>query len=758
MTQAPQSSADIATISAHLHLITRRWGELGQPAMLELRAFAENRTPQTAKFRPDWIDEPELGAAAWASGMNALRMNVYAVINPIRDGYSGSAKDTDILGSFYLWADCDDENAARNVLNFVGPKWTAAVTTGTIPTTRAHVYWELEEPCLNLDAWRAMQSDIAATFQSDRSVINPSRIMRLAGTVTYPDTKKQGRGYVQETAKLRTEYDDGRAPIAFDRIRQVFAPQAPVSLSQQALAGVTPQSGGMFQIDTGGQYAPPLDRERATIQALSGMEWHNAVIRLVASYVSRGLSDGEIHALTDPLTLAGYTVEQTRAEVQTAIDGARRKGWTPEAQPAPSFAPVPQIATLSSPQSVTSPGDSVTPDASFDAPPVPALAFPTVYDFFDAASLEPRQWIYGRHYLRRFVSVLASPGGIGKTSLQIVEALAIATGKPLLGERVEQQCNVWLVNLEDPIDEMQRRILAAMQHYGITPDEVRGKFFMDAGREFSLKFAKQDKNGFHANTALVEYLAAQIPAREIGTVFIDPFVSTHDVNENDNGAINAVVDQIRRLADETNTAWGLVHHTRKTNGEEVNIESVRGAGSLISAARAARVINKVSPDMAAQLGIPPHDAKGLFRVDDGKANLAPPQDSATYRRMLGVQIANGEWVGVAAPFDLPDEWAGITPEVANDMLDIIGMGIPDAEGRTEYYSARPQDPDRWAGRVVMQYAFDNPAHAKNEGTARRVIKQWIETGLLEEFSYRSEKQRKDRKGLRKSGRVGEIAE
>ncbi len=741
-------TADASAISAHLHMITRRWGELDQRAMFELRAFAEHMNVKNARFRPEWIDDPATGAVAWASDMNAIGMNVYVVVNPIRDTFTGFASDTDILGSFYLWADCDDETASRNVLNFVGPKWTAAVTTGTIPSTRAHVYWELEEPCLNLDAWRAMQSDIAATFQSDKSVINPSRIMRLAGTVTYPDTKKQSRGYVQETAKLRTEYDDGRAPIAFDRIRQVFAPQSHAPLSQRAMPAGPATSGG-FEIDTGSQFAPALDRERATIQALSGVEWHNAMIRLVASYVSRGLSDAEIHALTDALTLPGFTVDQTRREVQTSIEGARRKGWTPEMPPA--FAPVPQVA----------PTPQIPDGANFDAPavpPPPEMAFPTAYDFSAAAALAPRPWIYGRNYLRRFVSVLASPGGIGKTSMQIVEALAIATGRPLLGEMVEQPCNVWLVNLEDPIDEMQRRILAAMQHYGITPDEIRGKFFLDAGREFSLKFAKQDKNGFHANTALVDYLGKQIPARNIGAVFVDPFVSTHEVNENDNGAINAVVDQIRRLADETNTAWGLVHHTRKTNGEEVNIDSVRGAGSLISAARAARVINKVTPEMASNLGIQAKDAPGLFRVDDGKANLSPPQDKATYRRMVGVQIANGEWVGVAVPFKLPDEWAGVTPQVANEILDIIALGIPDPEGRIEYYSQRPQDPERWAGRVIMDFAFDDPEHAKNEGTARRMIKQWLETGLLEEFSYRSEKQRKDRKGLRKAGRAGAVAE
>ena len=89
---------------------------------------------------------------------------------------------------------------------------------------------------------------------------------------------------------------------------------------------------------------------------------------------------------------------------------------------------------------------------------------------FDEAAIEPRQWLYGKHYLRRFVSVLASAGGVGKTSMQIVEALAMVTGRPLLGEEVHAPCKVWLINLEDPMDEMQRRILAAMRFYDIKPE------------------------------------------------------------------------------------------------------------------------------------------------------------------------------------------------------------------------------------------------------------------------------------------------
>lgn len=732
LNQSELTIADAAAIKADLQYMTARWHELPMPCVFEVRAFKEGAQPQTFKFAPDWIDE----AVDAIVNMNNLGYNIYAVRNPIRHDVKGSASDADIVAAFFLWADCDDPAAAGNVYRFDGPKWSAAVTTGRVPSVRVHTYWALKDACLDLAEWRAMQITIAQHFASDGSVINPSRIMRVGGTVSYPDKRKQGRGYVKEVTTIRTEYDDAREPVTLEQMARVFGERAPArqSLSQAATAKAPRAavsyagnvSGNGLSIDTGPRGGKSSEE--------------------YADILRRARTDGEKHGGVRDLSahLAGSGVSRTMAEaiirdacpvwdegVEKLIDSAYAK-----------FAPVQEVA----PQ---------VQAMQQQAEEAEAAAWPTLYDFFDEAALEPRQWVYGKHYLRRFVSVLASAGGIGKTSMQIVEALAICTGKPLLGEEVKEQCNVWIINLEDPMDEMQRRILAAMRHYGITPDEVRGKLFVDAGRDFALTFAVQTREGVTPNVALVDHLIKRIPELQIGAVFIDPFVGAHQINENDNMAVNAVVGQIRKVADETNCAIGLVHHIRKGNGEDATIDSVRGAGSLIGAARAARVINKVSEQDALSLGVDPKEALGLFRVDDGKANLAPPASAAVFRRMEGVQIANGEWVGVAIPFALPDEWEGLGEDTVNDILSIIGRGIPDPEGNEEYYSARPQDKDRWAGNVITQYAFDNAEHAKNAAQAKRILSMWFKSGLLEEQSYHSVKQRKERKGVFVKSRVGE---
>jgi len=72
----------------------------------------------------------------------------------------------------------------------------------------------------------------------------------------------------------------------------------------------------------------PHDRASATADILRDNNWHNNMIRNVASLVSDGRSDEEIHSITDEYTLPGYTLQDTRLEVQKAIDGARVKGFS----------------------------------------------------------------------------------------------------------------------------------------------------------------------------------------------------------------------------------------------------------------------------------------------------------------------------------------------------------------------------------------------------------------------------------------------
>lgn len=533
LNQSELTIADAAAIKADLAYMTARWHELPMPCVFEVRCFKEGAQPQTFKYAPDWIDE----AVDAIVNMNNLGYNIYAVRNPVRHDVKGSASDADIVAAFFLWADCDDPAAAGNVYRFDGPKWSAAVTTGRVPSVRVHTYWALKEACFDLAEWRAMQITIAQHFASDGTVINPSRIMRVGGTVSYPDKRKQGRGYVKEVTTLRTEYDDSREPVTLEQMVRVFGERAPAR--QLPLSQAASPTGARFNIDTGGNFSAPLDRERIAIQAMDGMEWHNAVIRLVASYVAKGLTDGEIHALTAPLTLAGYTLDDTYREVQTAIDGARRKGWTPQdpyADPA-ALTVAPQIA-------------APAPEASsFDAP-ARAMAI----EWFDDVQVAlASNYIIKGVIDQGAMSVVYGPSNSGKTFFALDMAFNIAIGAPWRGRRVKP-CAVLYLAAEGGRG-VSNRLAALKATTGV------------CDVPFALKRAGLDLLHDQADLQHICDLAAHVSDQRQGLPLLIVIDTLSRVmaggDENSAADMTALIRNIDAVREATEAHIMLVHHTGK---------------------------------------------------------------------------------------------------------------------------------------------------------------------------------------------------
>ena len=283
----------------------------------------------------------------------------------------------------------------------------------------------------------------------------------------------------------------------------------------------------------------------------------------------------------------------------------------------------------------------------------------TPFAWRDPSAIPPREWMYGRHYVRRYVSTTISPPGIGKTTLITEEGLAIASGKPLLGITPAERGRVWIWNGEDPIDECERRVAAACIHFGLTQQDIAGRLFLDSGRQTEIIIATATKDGTRISEPVVDDVIATIKENGIDLLMIDPFVSCHRVSENDNGAIDAVAKKWAHIAEVTGCAIELVHHARKTGGEEVTVEDARGGSALLGAVRSARVLNRMTEMEAKKAGVDEH--RGYFRVNSGKVNMAPNPSKATWFQLVSVELGNGserypsgDHVAVAIPWAWPD--------------------------------------------------------------------------------------------------------
>lgn len=671
-------AADASAIAAHLDWLTRRWSELNEPCEIELRALGEDLSPQSARFPMHRLHE----AVEWAAGMNRLRgRNIYAVVNPLRPWAGRDGTDADVIASFVHWADADAETAITNLRSWAGPKWRALVRTGTVPHDRVHVYWELADPIRDMAAWRETQSAIAARLASDPAVINPSRIMRLGGTISWPNGKKQSRGYVSEMATFRLwperELLDGAS------FARVFAGAA---APQQAA------SGG-FEFEAG--VRPSLDREAAAQAALAGQDWHAHVIRLVGSYVAKGLSDDEIHALTVGLTLPGYTVDQTRREVQIAINGARRKGWAPEPQQQPA-APEP-----------------INPDTVEPTPFRPWVEM-------DLSRIPRVEFLYGDFYARGYTSVTLAEPKRGKSMLALAEAIDMATGRGFLTgvERAPQV--VVYFNAEDDQNVVNNRVAALLSHYGIPQSEIVGRLYATSGVDWDNFYLMGGDPGDVREETFIA-LEKFIHASGADVLIFDPLQDLSDSPET-NEVFRKLGRRIRKMASGMGVAVGLVHHTRKVApGLAPTIDDGRGGSALRGTARFNRILAGMTEDEAVKAGVENH--RWFLRIGDAESNLAPPSSEVNrWFRKVSVETPSGEHVGAVERWEWPDAFDGVSASDAARVRSAFASS-------TGVHKESPQAKD-WGGLLVCDVLSLDPARPADRAKVKRMIETWVKSGVL----------------------------
>ncbi len=347
---------------------------------------------------------------------------------------------------------------------------------------------------------------------------------------------------------------------------------------------------------------------------------------------------------------------------------------------------------------VVSPAGDVEPEND-NVPQSPIVA--TAFKWIDPKTLPRREFAYGSHFIRKYVSVTVSPGGLGKTSASIAEGLAMVSGRALLGIKPPKRLRTWIFNAEDPRDEMERRIMAACIHYKLKPADLEGHLFLDSGREQELVVAIEDKKaGVRIQQPIVEAVVEQIERYGIDVMIVDPFVSTHGVNENDNGAIDKVAKLWAQIADYTNCSIDIVHHLRKVADREATVEDARGAVSLIGAARSVRVLNRMSEEQAGEAGINKEDRFGYFYTTYGKSNLTPLSHKAEWRHLVSTPLGNG--TGLAQPQDFAPvvtEWHWPSAEeVAGDLTEDQRASILAAVSASDY--KKSPKAKNWVGTAV----------------------------------------------------------
>jgi hypothetical protein len=361
------------------------------------------------------------------------------------------------------------------------------------------------------------------------------------------------------------------------------------------------------------------------------------------------------------------------------------------------------------------------------------LVVATPYQWLDPATIPPRRWVYGRSIQRGHLRAVVAQGAAGKTILSVGEALAMVTGRNLLGQEVPGgPKRVWLWNLEDDREELSRIIQAACKHWSISAADLDGRLFVDSALDGAiLKLATSTGSaGLVINRPLVAALTDEMKARGIDYLHVDPFVSSHAANESDNMEIDAIAKEWALVAKNADAAVGVAHHVSKAGAAEATALSARGAVALVNACRSVLTLNRMSEEEAKRWGIEEERRRRFFRVYDDKNNRAPPSDKSDWFTMASVSLGNdvsqiadnSDSMGVVVPWSPPDAFEGVT---ADHLLSVQRL----VDGGTYRADAQAKD---WVGKAVAE-VFGLSAESSVKADRARInsmLGTWFANGAL----------------------------
>lgn len=508
---APHLSPKPDAIQAHLDHITKRWNELSQDVVFEivyLTAEDRAKVKHVARYRPDQIQE----AAENVAGMNRHKLNAYVVVNPI---YANATIDPGkraaaehIVASFFHWADADSQEAADNIRAFAGPQPTFNVMTGTTPSPRPHVYWELEEPTRNLEAWTQTQRAIAASLKTDPAVIDAPRIMRLAGTVNWPKPQKLEKGYQAEVTGLHIHDPENRPPVSSERMARAFS-AAPANTTPTQGMFATNQTD--FDNKTRDDYADALRRAR------TDGEKHTGVRDLAASLAGQGVK----------YELAQAIVESACPVWDENVEDLLRSAYEK------FFRQPPEINT---------------------EPDRPQTETPQGLEWF--AEIEPSTTdsYHVKNLLgQNALSVVYGPSNSGKTFFVIDLAFHAAAGQPWRGRRVTPSAVLYLA--AEGGRGVANRIVALR-------DETKAGPIPFALRRAGMDLLKETAD-LQAVYDLAQAVKANAPNRPLLIVIDTLSRVMAGGDENSAADMTALIKNIDQLRELTGAHIMLVHHTGK---------------------------------------------------------------------------------------------------------------------------------------------------------------------------------------------------
>lgn len=354
-----------------------------------------------------------------------------------------------------------------------------------------------------------------------------------------------------------------------------------------------------------------------------------------------------------------------------------------------------------------------------------------------------RPWVARGYLMRGALTVVSGAGAAGKSSLMVGWATALTVGCSFRHLKTSGPMRVATYNVEDDEFEQKRRFSAMLNRLQLAPDAFGDRLAILGPSEVGTLLSVT-RDGVVLNTIVMDELDGFVAEFRPDVLMLDPFVELHAAEENDNTAVRAVLAKLRAMAVKYGMSIVILHHTRKGIGDPGDPDTLRGASSIVGAARVVLTLNVMTKDEAESFKIPEKTRKHYFRLDGAKSNYAAIEDAEWFERQE-ITLDNGDEnepadrVAVAWPWEPPQQRVDASTEQLNEALDTLAS--PPA-GWLYSPTRRGRDNQRWAGQVLIDTL------GLGEKQAAEIVRAWLDSGLLYREEFRDDRTRKMVTGVR----------
>jgi len=301
-----------------------------------------------------------------------------------------------------------------------------------------------------------------------------------------------------------------------------------------------------------------------------GEDRYQAMLKLSARWAARGMAEDDIAAALDALFADGNSYNADGIDLRARVPGIARSAWqkfgdtraTRNAYAIPEDAPADE------------PPPWLDTNAEPDEPPGYAVEFSTTqperkpldWKALHFQTPPERDWVIPHWLGCGYVTLLAGPGGVGKSLLAQQIASHIATGTPFI-EPIPKARKVLVWAGEDDHDEVWRRQMNIAEVMGkdlTAYDDLIIESF--AGRSCTLV---ETVFGTIQPTKLIDELAEQVADYGAEVIVLDNIARLFGGNENERHHVTTFVNLVAGACNRYRpTAIVLLGHPAKSEGSE----------------------------------------------------------------------------------------------------------------------------------------------------------------------------------------------